>query len=106
MLDELFNQLAVPPVPPPKKAVEPLQPTAGAAVPLVPLVPPEKTKVETQNRYRETHAAVKAFYLMQGKTEADWERVNNNPAKFNRVWRQMLGMPLSDKPPFIGGSND
>lgn len=61
---------------------------------------------ETPNRYLETHAAVKAFYLMHGRTEADWEKVNNDPAKFNYVWRLMLGMEPNGKPPFIGGRHD
>lgn len=59
-------------------------------------------ETEAQNRYRETHAAVKAFYLSRGRTVDDWNKVNSDPAKFNYVWRLMLGMEPNGKPPFIG----
>jgi hypothetical protein len=56
---------------------------------------------QPRNRHQETHAAVKAFYLSHGRTEDDWQKVNNDPAKFNYVWRLMLGMEPNGKPPYI-----
>lgn len=48
------------------------------------------------------HEAVRAHYLsLPGKTEAGWAAVTGNPAKYNRVWNHLLGMPASDKPPPI-----
>ena len=41
--------MAVPPVPPPKIQTEPLQAAPLLKVPPVPSVPPEKTKIKTEN---------------------------------------------------------
>lgn len=46
------------------------------------------------------HAAIRAHYLsLPGKTEDGWKEVAKDPAKFNRVWNHMLGLPPNDKPP-------
>lgn len=46
------------------------------------------------------HAAIRAHYMsLPGKTEAGWNKVAKDPAKFNRVWNHWLGLPASDKPP-------
>lgn len=56
MLESFLSQLKpppllpVPPVPPHKKQVEPLQATDYGAVPPVPPVPPQKTETKTKNK--------------------------------------------------------
>lgn len=45
------------------------------------------------------HQAIKAFYLNQGHTAAEWQIVSDDPRKFNRVWCQSLGLLPDDLPP-------
>jgi len=47
----------------------------------------------------ETNQAIKAHYLSKGKTEQQRAVVNQNPALFNRVWRNMLRMSDDTTPP-------
>jgi len=49
----------------------------------------------------ETHQAIKDHYLSKGKTEQQWAVVNQNPALFNRVWRNMLRLPDDTAPPTV-----
>jgi hypothetical protein len=45
-------------------------------------------------------AEIRAHYLsLPGKTIEGWVEILRDPRKFNRVWRHMLGQPLSDEPP-------
>lgn len=47
-----------------------------------------------------THDAVRQFYLtLPGRTEAGWREVAQNPAKFNLVWRKMVGQAAGVMPP-------
>ncbi|MCX7092594.1 MAG: hypothetical protein NTY50_03985 [Methylobacter sp.] len=50
-------------------------------------------------RCAKVHAAIKAFYLDQGHTDEQWQAIIANVQKFNRVWRQSLGLMPDDSPP-------
>ena len=48
----------------------------------------------------QTYNAVKAHYLsLPNRTVEGWQAVATDPRKFNRVWRHLLQLPPSDKPP-------
>lgn len=50
----------------------------------------------------EVHEAVRRFYLaLPGRTEDRWQRVAQDPAKFNWVWRKMAGQAVGSTPPDI-----
>lgn len=47
----------------------------------------------------QVHQAIKAFYLNHGHSLEQWQVVIADPRRFNRVWRQSLGLMLDDSPP-------
>ena len=51
------------------------------------------------HRCARVRAAIKAFYLNQGHSVDQWQVISSNPCKFNRVWRESLGLALEDRPP-------
>lgn len=51
----------------------------------------------------QTHAAVRQFYLaLPGRDEEGWRAVAQDPAKFNLVWRRMVGQAAGTTPPEVG----
>lgn len=51
-----------------------------------------------------THEAVRQFYLtLPGRNEEGWRAVAQDPGKFNRVWRRMVGQPAGVMPPVGDG---
>ncbi|WP_459990213.1 hypothetical protein [Methylosoma difficile] len=50
------------------------------------------------NKHAIIHARIKQFYL-RNHTQEQWQVVANAPHLFNRVWRQMLKIPVNDMPP-------
>ncbi|MDD5276775.1 MAG: hypothetical protein PHR16_11935 [Methylovulum sp.] len=45
------------------------------------------------------YASIKGYCLKCGHTGADWQKIAQNPALFNAVWRKMLGIPAGTMPP-------
>ncbi|MFA6700961.1 MAG: hypothetical protein WCS28_12435 [Thiomicrospira sp.] len=52
-----------------------------------------------QQRAKQNHQRIKAFYEAKGGTK--WLEVTVDHRLFNRVWRKMLKLPASDMPPSV-----
>ncbi len=56
----------------------------------------EKTEAER------IHAAIRQFYRsLPGRDEEGWRAVAQDPAKFNLVWRRMVGQAAGTTPPEV-----
>ncbi|MGZ8907395.1 MAG: hypothetical protein ACXW1U_16935 [Methylobacter sp.] len=75
VIDYYLSGSMVTPLTSAKSEVLLLELTASATVtPVIPVIPHKASyNKETQNCWRETHAAIKAFYLSHGRMETDWE---------------------------------
>ena len=45
------------------------------------------------------HSGIRDVFTQRGGTAEQWQRVAASPAKFNRVWRKVLGIEDATTPP-------
>ena len=54
---------------------------------------------DVAERAKWMHERIREAFLARGGTPEQWERVRNDPRKFNLEWNRLLGLPDSTRPP-------
>ena len=54
---------------------------------------------DVAERAKRMHERIREAFLDRGGTPEQWERVRDDPRKFNLAWNRLLGLPDSTLPP-------